>query len=139
MNILGINAYHGDASASVIQNGQLIAAVEEERFTRIRHWAGFPGESIRYCLQVAGLGAADLDHVAVSFNPKANLNGKLLFTLQQRPNLSSLLDRFNKQSKSASLKQQLAEACHCQPEDIGAPIHRNHISFTQPTERSLPQ
>ena len=123
MNILGINAYHGDASASVIQNGQLIAAVEEERFTRIKHWAGFPAESIRYCLQVAGIGAADLDHVAVSFNPKANLNRKLLFTLQQRPSLSSLLDRFSKQSKSASLKQQLAEACHCQPEDISAPIH----------------
>ncbi|SRR5579883_3277288 len=123
MNILGINAYHGDASACLIQNGQLVAAVEEERFTRVKHWAGFPAESIRYCLQVARLGAADLDHVAVSFNPKANLNRKLLFTLQQRPSLSSLLDRFNKQSKSTSLKEELADACQCQPEDIHAPIH----------------
>ncbi len=123
MNILGINAYHGDASACLIQNGQLIAVVEEERFTRIKHWAGFPAQSIRYCLQVGGISAADLDHVAVSFNPKANLNRKLLFTLQQRPSLSSLLDRFSKQSKSASLKEQLAEACYCQPENISAPIH----------------
>jgi carbamoyltransferase len=50
MNILGINAYHGDASAALVQNGQLVAAVEEERFNRIKHWAGFPAESIRWCL-----------------------------------------------------------------------------------------
>ncbi|MER3494712.1 MAG: carbamoyltransferase [Mastigocladus sp. ERB_26_2] len=135
MNILGINAYHGDASACLIQNGQLIAVVEEERFTRIKHWAGFPAQSIRYCLQVGGISAADLDHVAVSFNPKANLNRKLLFTLQQRPSLSSLLDRFSKQSKSASLKEQLAEACYCQPEEIHAPIHTlehhtTHLAIT---------
>ncbi|MDJ0795455.1 MAG: carbamoyltransferase [Calothrix sp. MO_167.B12] len=123
MNILGINAYHGDASACLIQNGKLVAAVEEERFNRIKHWAGFPAESICYCLQVGGIKATDLDHVAVSFNPKANLNQKLLFTLQKRPSLKSLLDRFNKQSKSTSLKEQLAQACNCYPQDIHAQIH----------------
>ncbi len=123
MNILGINAYHGDASACLIQNGQLIAAVEEERFNRIKHWAGFPTESIRYCLKIGGISAKDLDHVAVSFNPKANLNRKLLFTLKQRPSLASLLDRFNKQSKSANLQEQLAAACNCQFREITAPIH----------------
>ena len=123
MNILGINAYHGDASACLVQKGQLIAAVEEERFNRIKHWAGFPAESIRYCLEVGGISAVDLDHIAVSFNPKANLNRKLLFTLKQRPAISSLLDRFSKQSKSATLQEQLADACHCQSEDIRAPIH----------------
>ncbi|MFN9405409.1 MAG: carbamoyltransferase N-terminal domain-containing protein, partial [Dolichospermum sp.] len=123
MNILGINAYHGDASACLIQNGQLIAAIEEERFNRVKHWAGFPTESIRYCLKIAGISAKDLDHVALSFNPKANLNRKLLFTLKQRPSLSSLLDRFNKQSKSANLQEQLAAACNCQPQEITAPIH----------------
>jgi carbamoyltransferase len=123
MNILGINAYHGDASACLIQNGQLIAAVEEERFNRVKHWAGFPTESIRYCLKIGGISATELDHVAVSFNPKANLNRKLLFTLKQRPSLASLLDRFNKQSKSTNLQEQLAAACHCQPQEIKAPIH----------------
>ena len=48
MNILGINAYHGDSSSCLIQNGKLIAAAEEERFKRIKHWAGFPIESIKY-------------------------------------------------------------------------------------------
>jgi carbamoyltransferase len=123
MNILGINAYHGDASASLLQNGQLVAAVEEERFTRVKHWAGFPTESIRYCLKVGGINAADLDHVAVSFNPKANLNRKLLFTLQKRPSLKSLLERFKKQKKVASLTENLADACRCNPNEIRAKIH----------------
>ncbi|MBW4620010.1 MAG: hypothetical protein KME17_11725 [Cyanosarcina radialis HA8281-LM2] len=135
MNILGINAYHGDASASLMQNGQLVAAVEEERFTRVKHWAGFPDRSIRYCLEVGGISARDLDYVAVSFNPKANLGNKLLFTLQKRPSFKSLLDRFNKQSKSASLKDNLANACGCSPDDIRAPIyslehHSTHLAGT---------
>ena len=47
MKILGINAFHGDASAALVVDGQLVAAVEEERFNRVKHWAGFPAESIR--------------------------------------------------------------------------------------------
>ena len=54
MNILGINAYHGDASAAMIVDGQLVAAVEEERFTRVKHDTSFPHRSIRYCLDAAG-------------------------------------------------------------------------------------
>lgn len=123
MNILGINAYHGDSSAGLIQNGHLIAAVEEERFTRVKHWAGFPAESIRYCLKVAGISVSDLDHIAVSFNPKANLNKKLFFTLQQRPALQSLLDKFNKQTKSLSLKEQIAQTQRCNSDQIRAQIH----------------
>lgn len=122
-NILGINAFHGDASASLIQDGQLIAAVEEERFNRIKHWAGFPEKSIQYCLEVGGITASQLDHIAISYNPKANLNRKLLFTLQQRPSLKSLLDRLSKQSKSTSIRDYLAVACQCDPNIITARIH----------------
>ena len=50
MYILGINAFHGDSSACLLKNGVLIAAAEEERFRRIKHWAGFPSESIQWCL-----------------------------------------------------------------------------------------
>ena len=56
MYILGINAYHGDAAAAIIKDGRIVAAVEEERFNRIKHCAGFPAESVRYCLQTAGIG-----------------------------------------------------------------------------------
>jgi carbamoyltransferase len=135
MNILGINAFHGDASAALVQNGQLIAAVEEERFNRIKHWAGFPTESIRYCLETASINITELDHIAISSNPKANLTQKLRFTIEQRPTLSSLLDRFNKQSKSASIQEHLAKAGQCQPNEIRAQIHNlehhtTHLSST---------
>lgn len=53
--VLGINAYHGDSAACLIENGRIIAAVEEERFNRVKHWAGFPVESIKYCLEYAGI------------------------------------------------------------------------------------
>ena len=123
MNILGINAYHGDASACLIQDGKLVAAIEEERFLRIKHWAGFPSQSIKYCLDVGRINTSDLDHIAVSFNPKANLNKKLLFTLQNRPSLKSLVDRFSKQSKSTSIQENIAQACQCNSSDIKAKIH----------------
>jgi len=90
MNIIGINAYHGDASASLVVDGQLVAAVEEERFNRIKHWAGFPSKSIQYCLDVAGIGIGDVDHVAVSFDPRANLGKRLAFVASHRPSARAI-------------------------------------------------
>ena len=79
MYILGINAYHGDASAAIIEDGKLIAAVEEERFNRFKHCAGFPVESIRYCLDAAGIRIQDVSHVGISRDPSAHLHKKVLF------------------------------------------------------------
>ena len=93
MIILGINAYHGDVSAALLREGTLTAAVEEERFRRVKHWAGFPRESIRTCLEMAGLELDDVDHIAVSRNPRANLLRKAIFTLRKRPSPRLLLDR----------------------------------------------
>ncbi len=123
MNILGINAFHGDSSAALIQNGKLIAAVEEERFNRIKHWAGFPAESIRFCLAAGDIQAEDLDYVAVSFDPRANLQHKVLFAITKRPSFKSIIDRVKRQGKSLSLKQQLADACGCSADAIRATIH----------------
>ena len=66
MIVLGINAYHGDASAALFRDGQLLAAVEEERFTRVKHAAGFPSYAVRWCLESNGVDAAEIDHVAVA-------------------------------------------------------------------------
>jgi len=79
MIILGINAYHGDAAAAIIKDGKLIAAVEEERFNRFKHCAGFPLESIKYCLLTAGVTIEDVDHVGISRDPSAHLHKKVLF------------------------------------------------------------
>ena len=67
MNIIGINAYHADSSACLIINGKLITAVEEERFNRIKHWAGFPIKSIRYCLESSNLKISDIDEFWIMF------------------------------------------------------------------------
>ena len=78
--ILGVNAYHGDSSACLVKDGVLVAAAEEERFRRIKHWAGFPSEAIRYCLAELKIGLGDVDHVAINQDSKANLWKKIGFT-----------------------------------------------------------
>src|SRR5713101_8054304 len=79
MYILGINAYHGDASAAIIKDGRIIAAVEEERFNRLKHCAGFPSQAIGYCLKMAGIGIEEVEHIGISRDPSAHLHKKILF------------------------------------------------------------
>jgi carbamoyltransferase len=85
MNILGLNAYHGDVAAALVRDGQLVAAVEEERFRRIKHVAGFPHHAIAVCLEMGGVAASDVDVFAVSRDPRAHLWRKALFLLKNRP------------------------------------------------------
>lgn len=89
MNILGLNAYHGDAAACLLRDGQLVAAAEEERFRRVKHWAGFPAEAVRYCLTEAGLALSDVEHVAINSDPRAHRGRKIAYALsgQARPRL----------------------------------------------------
>lgn len=122
--ILGINAYHGDASASLVIDGQLVAAVEEERFNRIKHWAGFPAESIRWCLEAGGVKPEQVDHVAVSFDPKANFGKRMGFVLKNRPSLRAVLDRLKRQGKTLGLEDQFAEAVGMPVERVKAKFHR---------------
>ena len=82
MYILGINAYHADASAAIVCDGRLVAAVEEERFNRIKHCAGFPYQAVKYCLDVAGIKPEELTHIAIARDTKANLDKKLLYALK---------------------------------------------------------
>ena len=79
MIILGINAYHGDAAAAIIRDGELVAAVEEERFNRVKHCAGFPAAAVRYCLAAAGISIEDVEHIGISRDPSAHLHKKILF------------------------------------------------------------
>jgi carbamoyltransferase len=124
MNIIGINAFHGDASAALVVDGQLVAAVEEERFNRIKHWAGFPSQSIQYCLDVAGLKIDDIDHVALSFDPKANFGKRLAFVVSHRPSFSAIIDRLKRQGKTLGLEDQLAQGLGVDRSSIRARFHR---------------
>jgi len=108
--IVGINAFHGDSSACLLRDGQIVAAVEEERFRRLKHWAGFPTESVRYCLQAGGIGIGEVDHVAVNQDSSANLAKKIGYTLAHRPDVSMLLDRVRNKQRRASALELLAQA-----------------------------
>lgn len=124
MHIIGINAYHGDASACLVVDGKLVAAVEEERFNRIKHWAGLPSQSIQYCLDVGGINIDDVDHVAVSFNPRANLSKRLAFVATHRPSARAIIDRLKRQGKTLGLEAQLAEGLGVEQSHIRAQFHR---------------
>jgi len=107
MNILGINAYHGDSSTCLVQDGRLIAAAEEERFRRIKHWAGFPIESIKYCLNEANLCLDQIDHIAINSDPKAHLLKKIKYSILNRPDLRMVIDRINNKNKRANVENEL--------------------------------
>src|SRR5438067_5922121 len=110
MYILGINAYHAGASAGLVRDGELIAAAEEERFQRIKYWAGFPREAIRYCLAEAGISAYELDHVGISRNPRANLHKKILYAVTHRPPVRFVRDRLANANKVGDARSSLIEA-----------------------------
>lgn len=108
MLILGINAYHGDVSAALLRDGRLVAAVEEERFRRVKHWAGFPDQAIAGCLRMAGAEPCDVDIFAVSRNPRAHLWRKALFALRNRPDPRLLRDRARNAATVQRLHSRLA-------------------------------
>jgi carbamoyltransferase len=110
MIILGLNAYHGDSAAALVQDGKLIVAAEEERFRRIKHWSGMPSESIRWCLQDAGLKLGDVDHIAINRNPKVNNLRRMLYVMRKRPSLGLILKRFGNIRRAASFEEQVESA-----------------------------
>lgn len=82
MLILGLNMFHADASAALVQDGEVIFAVAEERLNRIKHYAGFPALAIRACLDFAGARITDIDHVAIAQDSDANLSKKVRYALK---------------------------------------------------------
>jgi len=133
MIILGVNAYHGDSSACLVKDGNLIAAAEEERFRRIKHWAGFPSEAIRWCLKEANVDLQEIDYLTVNRDPKANLYKKILFTISKRPSFNLVRDRLTNALKVKDVKIVMSEAFGVPKEKIGAKLckvehHRAHMA-----------
>lgn len=132
MYTLGINAYHGDASACLFAHGRLVAATEEERIRRIKHWAGLPTEAVRFCLDAAGIGLEQLDAIAVSRNPRARLLRKIAYGIRH-PQLSGALgSRFAHAAAFGSLKNDLCRALGTPAAGLKASLifvehHRAHL------------
>jgi carbamoyltransferase len=121
MNILGINAYHGNAAAAIVCDGKLVAAVEEERFNRVKYAAGFPAQAIRYCLKEAGLKLSEIDHVAVPRNPYARLATKLFYALRM-PSFAK--ERAKVLTRFTGIPEALARVFDADPKLMAAKFHR---------------
>ena len=121
MIILGINAYHPDASAAIICDGELLAAVEEERFNRVKHTTGFPSQAVRYCVETAGIKPGEIDHIAIPRDPRAHIKEKLLYALKM-PKFA--LERLKVLGKFADIKTEVAAALDVAPTDLGTVFHR---------------
>ena len=106
MYILGINAYHGDAAACIFKDNAILAAAEEERFTRVKHAAGFPIKSIKFCLDKAQISIEQVDHITINRNPNQKLFEKALFASTKLFNLNFIKNRFQNLKKINSIKDE---------------------------------
>lgn len=145
MIILGINAYHADSSAAIFVNGVMIAAIEEERFRRVKHWAGFPSLAIQFCLQEAGVTFEQVDYFAIGRDPKAKFLKKLLFVAANPAgSVGVIKDRLSNSKKVASVGEELAALSGLPVEKFNGKVvnvehHRSHIAsafFASPFEEA---
>src|ERR1700728_92624 len=141
MIILGISAYHANSSAAIVVDGQLLAAVEEERLNRVKYAAGLPARAIQYCLDQAGSKLSEVDHIAIPRNPWARLGTKLRFAMRM-PKFA--LDRARVMKRFAGIQEDLAAAFETPAEKMRAQFqriehHTAHLAsayFVSPFERS---
>src|ERR1041385_7045479 len=110
MTILGLNAYHGDSAACLFIGGKLVAAAEEERFRRIKHWAGLPTQAIDYCLREAGLRLDEIDHIAINRKPGVNNFRRARFLLTHRPDPRLVIAKLRNIRRAATVESQLQAA-----------------------------
>jgi carbamoyltransferase len=137
--VVGLNAYHGDVSAALLRDGRLVAAVEEERFRRVKHYAGFPRDALAECLRIAEVPASAVDLFAVSRNPRAHLWRKALFLLRNRPR-GTVGDRARNFSKIGALPDTIAAATGLDPQLVRSrtrfvehhPAHAASAAFVSP-------
>jgi carbamoyltransferase len=146
MYILGINAYHADSSAAIFKDGKMIAATEEERFRRLKHWAGFPSMAVQFCLKEAGISLSQVDYIAIGRDPSAKMNKKLLFLLKNPGGgWNAVLDRIKNARKVASLEEEFAlldktiDKATIKSKIFQVEHHRSHLAsafFASPFEES---
>jgi carbamoyltransferase len=145
MIILGINAFHADSSAAIFKDGEMLAAIEEERFRRVKHWAGFPSQAISFCLKEAGINIEQVDHIAIGRDPKAKFLKKILFVARNlNGSFKVIKDRAQNAKKVASLEEQFKHhfgvaASVIKPKIFQVEHHRSHLAsafFASPFEKA---
>jgi predicted NodU family carbamoyl transferase len=108
-SILGLNAYHADSAACLLVDGKLVAAAEEERFRRVKHWAGLPTKAIDYCLSEARLNLSEVDHIAINRKPGINNLRRLAFVATQWPSPKLVMEKIKNIRSAVSTKETLEQ------------------------------
>jgi carbamoyltransferase len=122
--ILGLNSFHADSGAALLRDGELVAAVTEERLSRIKHFAGFPALAIKEVLTIAGIGIEDVDHIGVNKDNKANLLAKLAFAVANLGRITKMArQRLEYRAKAHQAAQRICDAVGVGPEEVRAKIH----------------
>ncbi|HED12055.1 MAG TPA: carbamoyltransferase [Gammaproteobacteria bacterium] len=111
--ILGLNAFHWDSSACLLKDGQLIAALAEERLgERIKHKAGFPGKAIKAVLEIGGIAVKDVDYLALGYDKNANSKQKMAYAITNPRRTAKLaIKSLGRRSDMSGLEAKVAEAC----------------------------
>lgn len=102
--IIGLNSFHADSSACIIKDNQLKFGVEEERINRIKHWAGFPAESIKLCLKSQNLNLNEVTDICINTNPISNIDKKIIFFLKNFAFGKKKFEIFQRLKNKISLK-----------------------------------
>ena len=128
MIVLGLNVFHADTSAVLMINSKCVAAVEEERFTRIKHYTNFPINSIKFCLEKNNLKFSDVDYISVNYNSLYNLKEKIIFSLKNinKETLKKILFFNKKKNLKKYLEQEFSTKISAKI--IFVPHHCSHIS-----------
>ncbi len=144
--ILGLNAYHSDASAAIYCNGVLIAASEEERFNRVKHWAGFPSQAVAFCLKQAGIRIHDVATIAIARDPRAKWDKKVRYLANNPRAISfALRGRLSNASASQTVTEELSTQYLVKRDLINQKVayiehHRSHMAssfFASPFQEAV--
>jgi carbamoyltransferase len=130
MLILGLNMFHADASAAIVQDGEVVFAIAEERLNRVKHYAGFPAMAVKACLDAVGARIADVDHVAVGQDSDANLAKKVQYALANPVKILNFIRLRQRKEAMRDVRLLLAQAVDSDPKGLRFQEHHleHHIA-----------
>ena len=130
MLILGLNMFHADSSAAIVEDGEVVFAIAEERLNRIRHYAGFPALAVKACLDFVGAHITDIDHIAVGQDSDANLAKKVQYALGNPTGILNFIRLRQRKQAMRNVRSLLAEALQIDAEMLTFQEHRveHHIA-----------
>jgi carbamoyltransferase len=130
MLILGLNMFHADASAAIVQDGKVLFAIAEERLNRVKHYAGFPALAIQACLDAAGAKISDIDHVAIGQDSDANLSEKIRYAFANPAKLLNFVRLRRRKQEMRDIRELIAKHLEAGPDELRFKVHHleHHIA-----------